>query len=814
MEKQTLQTALDSLQNNIEIKSRSHVVERLESITRQRELKFTDNTNSLFISSDMFYLEILLDPSGKVNDFVLDVKVHHECSNESESNHHLVDVLRKGDFIDFTQQLAGFQSIYQLNAESKIKSKAFIAIQALELDLTNIFNIESAPYSSPEKLVLHSSVGLLTPRRGGHSMSLLFFVRSTELLNFEQKRIDTLTNALQAAASAKKSIGNSVTINLEAAAPSNKLQIAPLLLKSGKSDGNFTYNQINPHNSTMLPAAFVLKLNQTMPITSQFVDEIKKITNNLGVFDVDSTGIKLENPSSDVQPESPASLLNLIVSHESQNTYENGQKGLFVTLADQSHCYFISDNLELSGTTIKSIQFTEPAHVTKIIKLLRQQALFNALIGSCVRKRNSRHDFDVTTSYMFEINVVSLQLIQIFVEHPIKESIVTVEFDLTDIKQLSCRINGSDQQFDSKLENYIYRVFQKTLSIPMVMRSLIKYWDNEAQEFQRLQKRLYNNGIYGSITDSRKDTDDKKDDSEKNEAGGSSVAYNGNRQDVNNFDICGINKNEIFFKTNEQKGEKRSRQDLEPNTDSYDNRLNKLARVMSFELDDENDLTALAAKNITAEDLSNETSFSPSSVISGDLTGKKSVLLSSKSGNPAQKSLDIFEFNDPSPPPPNTAMVPLQSPLTEERSRKIPTPRASPSTSSSSFGAIDKRIHELELIPLKNQFDESTFGQTSISITPMNSSPNFVYEKPKSEKKKKRKREESEGGSPSMAKKKSSDSLGSSPSKKSSGSGQLMGKPSASFKSRKSPLPGTIESIDDLAFLNYGVDQQVRSQFI
>lgn len=71
VEKQILQTALDNLQNNIQIQHRGHLVERLESITRRSLLKFTDNanTNSLFISSDMFYLEILLDPqSGKVND--------------------------------------------------------------------------------------------------------------------------------------------------------------------------------------------------------------------------------------------------------------------------------------------------------------------------------------------------------------------------------------------------------------------------------------------------------------------------------------------------------------------------------------------------------------------------------------------------------------------------------------------------------------------------------------------------------------------------------------------------------------------------
>lgn len=709
--------------------------------------------------------------------------------------------------------MEGLQLIYQLNAELKIKSKAFIAIQALESDLTSIFNIESMQNMSPEQMVLVSSVGLVVKRRGGHPMSCLFFVRPSELLNLEQKRMDSLPDALVAAAVARQTIGNSVTINVEAAAPSNKLQITPLLIKTGKYEGHLNYNQINLHNSTMLPAAFVLRLNKAMPVTTQMFDEIKKITNNLGVFGEENSGIKLENSSGDIHKD-PTSLVNLIVNHESQGLYDNGQKGLFVTLADQSHCYFVSDSPELTGTMIKSIQFTEPAHVTKIIKLLRQQALFNALIASCVRKQGGRQDFDC---FMFEVNVVSLKFIQIFIEHPIKESIVTVELDLTDVKQVTCKINGSDHQCDSKLENYIFRVFQKTMSIPMVLRSLIKYWEHEAQEFQRLQKRLYNNGIYGSITDPKNDSDSKKDDKEKGDRGTIEDTYGGNGQDTSGaFDICGINKNEIFFKTNEQKNEKRVRQDLETNVDIFDQRASKLSRVMVFDLNDENDEILMPERSMISEDLLNENSSSPTSSISSEGPGKK-ALFASKSGTPSQKSLDVFEFNDPSPPPASqSVMVPLQSPLAEERSKKIPTPRASPSTTSPF--SMDKRVQDVELIPLKNQTpgnESSMMGQTSISITPVNNATNFVYEKPKSEKKKKRKREEGDMSSPAIVKKKSSDSLGSSPSKKSSSSVQMMGKPSASFSvPKKSPVPGGLDAMDDLSFLNFAVDQQVRSQFI
>lgn len=89
IEKQTLQTALDNLQNNITIKNKNQLVERLEMITRrQLSLKFMENTNtnSIFISSDMFYLEILLDPqTGAVND--VKVRVYYKLKNQNFNKH-------------------------------------------------------------------------------------------------------------------------------------------------------------------------------------------------------------------------------------------------------------------------------------------------------------------------------------------------------------------------------------------------------------------------------------------------------------------------------------------------------------------------------------------------------------------------------------------------------------------------------------------------------------------------------------------------------------------------------------------------------
>jgi len=77
-----------------------------------------------------------------------------------------VKSLSKGDFEDFTAQLEGLISIYQLNAEKKVKCKAFSALCALETDLGAMWSTFS--HIKDVSTVLNaSSVGILEKRRGG-----------------------------------------------------------------------------------------------------------------------------------------------------------------------------------------------------------------------------------------------------------------------------------------------------------------------------------------------------------------------------------------------------------------------------------------------------------------------------------------------------------------------------------------------------------------------------------------------------------------------------------------------------------------------
>lgn len=79
-DKMHLQKCLDTLQQSIKVNSLSSMVERLDMVSRQLGLKLSPGANEQewFISSDMFYLEVLIDSSGVVRD----MKIQHEGKTE------------------------------------------------------------------------------------------------------------------------------------------------------------------------------------------------------------------------------------------------------------------------------------------------------------------------------------------------------------------------------------------------------------------------------------------------------------------------------------------------------------------------------------------------------------------------------------------------------------------------------------------------------------------------------------------------------------------------------------------------------------
>ncbi|KZC13828.1 Mediator of RNA polymerase II transcription subunit 1, partial [Dufourea novaeangliae] len=453
-EKSQLQKCLDTLQHSIKVTSLQSMVERLESLTRQLGLKFMMSGppgTELFISSDMFFLEVLLEPTGVVKD----VKIHHEGKNEQQSCDVLVSCLSRGDFLDFTVQLEGLASIYQLNADKKVKCKAFSALQSLEADLGILAQLQTF-IKEPFNLVHKSPVGILERRRGGHAMKLTYFVSPYDLIDQENRTCDALNSEIVI----KRKVGHSVTVCMEGST-AHKLPTSSIITVNRSPTGKSTpsYAPLTGTNSSVLPACFVLKLVKKMPMCMELLRRIQKVT------ELECADISAPHP-----------LLSLIIQHASDGQLDcRNNRGLYVTLPDQQHCYFMTENKNMEGVLVCSIPFTHPAHVPQILVYLRQQALFNTLIASCVRPM-ARHDPEHAT--IFEVSALSWQHISVSLEHPFEETMATAELDLTDISALKCKLYGISITNTERTSDLTGKVLQKCLSIPLTMRILMKSWES------------------------------------------------------------------------------------------------------------------------------------------------------------------------------------------------------------------------------------------------------------------------------------------------------------------------------------------------
>ncbi|XP_030751629.1 mediator of RNA polymerase II transcription subunit 1 isoform X2 [Sitophilus oryzae] len=459
VEKTQHQKCLDTLQHVIKVTGLQSMIERLESLTRQLGLRFVVESSGVFIFSDMFYLEIILDPTGTVKD----VKIHHEGKVEQQSCLELVNCLSRGDFTDFTTQLEGFVSIYQLNAEKKVKCKAFTALESLEADLSTLAQLHTF-MKDPFNLLHKSPVGILEKRRGGHPMKLTYFVSPYDLLNIEKSELD----AISIDSIISKNLGYSVTVCMEGST-AHKLPTTTLITVNRSLNGKSTptYTPLTSQNCSTVPACFTLKLNKPMPLCVSLLRKIHQIQQIPDIDNISNT---------------PKPLLNLIVNHSSDGKMSsNNNKGLFVTLPDQTHCYCMTENKNMNGIFVSNILFTHPAQVASILTVLREQALFNTVIGSCVRP-NSRQSFDNMT--MFEVSALSSTQISISLEHPLEEFMATADIDLSDVSNLVCRIQNPGTPPPTNAPDIVSelatKVLNKSFSIPVTLRAVIKMWEKQA----------------------------------------------------------------------------------------------------------------------------------------------------------------------------------------------------------------------------------------------------------------------------------------------------------------------------------------------
>jgi len=451
-DKSILRSCLDTLQSSISVRSVTGMSERLETTARQLGLKFmvhssSSSTHNFYISTETFYVEICIDKSGAV----LETRIHHQNHQGSISSTPTIvpapeisECLSQGDFTMFVDHLKGLISVYDLADCANIdKTRAWQALYNLEHDLSLLASGQSW-VTDTNQMIHKTSLGMVHNRSGGIPMKLRYFLPPYELLDMKSKTIlpmnhETITS---------KNLGFCATITLKSSKDPYLLPMSSLTSSTGQD------LPITTQNAIPLPAHFALVLDKPLPMSYALLKQIVNVTK------IDWLDSNNNTP-----------LMALIVKQSSDGALDpSNNRGLFVTLPDQQHCYFMTETPDLIGQPVEYIPFRHPNQVSGIIDILRRQALFNTLVSSCVRT-NSLEDVD--TSTMFEVTCLdpTCQNLSVSFEHPSEETMATAELSLSDLVAPRCLVyTGCMAVCPEETAN---RVLQHSLSIPITMRAVI-----------------------------------------------------------------------------------------------------------------------------------------------------------------------------------------------------------------------------------------------------------------------------------------------------------------------------------------------------
>ncbi|XP_071942515.1 uncharacterized protein [Antedon mediterranea] len=443
------------------------MVERLKSHARQVGMKFNTghSPREVFISSDVFYVEVMLENSGLVED----VKIFRQ--DDSESCPAMRDSLRQSNFKGFVDHLKGINRFYHLPCEIAMKRDAFKCLQSLEDDIKAVFEMSCLGTTNVLVLILNGLAGFVTPRIGGYPLRMTFFVSPYDLLNVENKTCTVLSMSDPL----PEDMGISLSVNLEGS-HTRKLQSSGTLYNNathseGKKGPLYNFAPLNNTNCINIPVCFMLKLNKPMPVSATLIKR-------LAVSQIHGISLTSAIP-----------LNTLICRHaldpwlpmETRSYIENK---FYVTLPGEQHCYFIGEtNRETSkGVIVSSIPVACTSQAIAIVTALRQQAVYNTLVASCVRTDTCKDESDVM---LFEVSTISQYRLTITFAHPAKIGMACVELDILEVANIKCIIHTPEGEEPLCTNEYATKVLRKCMSIPVTMRAIMKFATANIEKFRK-----------------------------------------------------------------------------------------------------------------------------------------------------------------------------------------------------------------------------------------------------------------------------------------------------------------------------------------
>ncbi|XP_043960047.1 mediator of RNA polymerase II transcription subunit 1 isoform X1 [Gambusia affinis] len=447
--------SLDRLQEELQAPTMNNMKSRLEMIAKQQGMGFHFTEATCYLTADFFYLEVLLLPSGEVQE--VKVALHGEHPTPSRS---LLHLLRSNNFSDFAMRLGELFAQYNIPGDNETKSNKLKSLQCLWKDLQQISDMPNEPkcFEAQMGLINSGRVGFLMAEKQDYPPSLYFYMSPNDCLKNSELSFEELLEFKPAVQAAQATIGVSDL--------TRKLQMTSLISEPPQLD---TQNcpavaAFSEVSNEMLPTCFLLRLKTPIPVLSHIVERVGQIT-----------GVTI--PDCDLQwAPLPKLLIKASASEKSPSEPLDGQEIFSVVFPEGGMHTYVLPNSSWDVPTqraalLASVPFTQPAHVSAVLELLRHQCAFNTLLRSCLTQSASPASvcdlhFEVRPEYTTSISVTFRQ--------PHIDRLAVLLVNMPNPRQITCQLFGGGfyDLSSAILDEYISILLTKCMSIPVAMRAL------------------------------------------------------------------------------------------------------------------------------------------------------------------------------------------------------------------------------------------------------------------------------------------------------------------------------------------------------
>eukprot|EP01134_Creolimax_fragrantissima_P007667 CFRG7667T1 len=385
----------------------TEILNRLQAVSKVYRLQFHPDTSappiiSVFINTDMFYVEIEIETESPKKAAVKKVTIAHTADDEKipDVNQHLSLALRQGDFGALNKRLAVLTSFYDI-CDDDISKRSLLGVwRAFHEDVKTICDAESE-WLSQRVLTSRERLGLLHGvLKGGvedeQLMELYYFVCPREVTKI-QCVLNTATETVGKGAGTQDLLtelvlrkSHRLTLSMQRHFPVELCQASTVIVDPITS--SMTVKAPSECQPVQLSAAFVMLLSEGVPASESLVCKIEEV---LGVkllrrFRDNSKAVRHVNLDQLLIRED-AALPENCQPTKRDNKYYRSKLG-------QQHIYCMALSKSHPGYLLHRIPFTRVEQILPCIELLRQQITFNTLFKSLVTQSVAKsRDGNVTS---------------------------------------------------------------------------------------------------------------------------------------------------------------------------------------------------------------------------------------------------------------------------------------------------------------------------------------------------------------------------------------------------------------------------------